>query len=432
MGAELQYRKKYVYAEDYGTGYFKYGPITIGENPRMIQNRGLLIREKTAIHEIFKIERDVIVGDEEIPKFLGSREDLVKNLVYPMRDGIVKIDDEDAWKVIKAVTRYGFEEFYPVASRDPNFKGYYVVAALSALAPKYMYEKLFELHKELDSEFDNRLIKAMTIIPQPLAVAIAEKALTCLVVECGHGNIQICPISYYPIRKAIVALNRGGAEANAITREILKDCGYGDLAREEYVVEKVKREIGLVPKNLKEAIKKAKEEKERFRAKVKIDPVTEIDLGDNSWMRFLIGEIVFNPSHEEFMSYISQGRLVIEDIVIGDQKLYGTLDLASAIIEAIRVCPVEIRSRLFERIILSGGAFMWSVPPNLRDVACDSATKIELMISEKLPEMRGKVSISLVKDPQYSVWRGCIVYGFALPGDYKWDWSRLEGWYSWK
>ena len=120
MSSEIQYRKRYVYAEDYGTGYFKYGPITIGENPRIVQNRGLLIREKTALHEIFKIEKDVIVGDEEIPKFLGSREDLVKNLVYPMRDGIVRLDDTDAWKVIKAITRYGFEEFYPVASRDPK------------------------------------------------------------------------------------------------------------------------------------------------------------------------------------------------------------------------------------------------------------------------------------------------------------------------
>jgi hypothetical protein len=53
-----------------------------------------------------------------------------------------------------------------------------------------------------------------------------------------------------------VALNRGGSEANAVTREVLKDSGYGDLAKDEYVIEIVKRTAGLVPKNLDEAIKR--------------------------------------------------------------------------------------------------------------------------------------------------------------------------------
>jgi hypothetical protein len=100
------------------------------------------------------------------------------------------------------------------------------------------------------------LLQAVTIIDQPFAVAIAEKAVTCTVIEAGHGNIQLVPISYGPIREGIVALNRGGSEANAVTREVLKDSGYGDLAKDEYVIEIVKRTAGLVPKNLDEAIKR--------------------------------------------------------------------------------------------------------------------------------------------------------------------------------
>ena len=50
---------------------------------------------------------------------------------------------------------------------------------------------------------------------------------------------------------------------NAITSEILKDTGYGDLANEEAVVRKVKENIGLVPENLDNAIADAR----KFRGK---------------------------------------------------------------------------------------------------------------------------------------------------------------------
>ena len=32
------YRRKYAYGEDYGTSYFKFGPVA--EEPYMIENRG--------------------------------------------------------------------------------------------------------------------------------------------------------------------------------------------------------------------------------------------------------------------------------------------------------------------------------------------------------------------------------------------------------
>ncbi|WP_054856634.1 heat-shock protein Hsp70 [Vulcanisaeta sp. JCM 16159] len=429
---ESKYKLNYVYAEDFGTGYFKYGPISLKDRPYMIQSRGLFLRDLPESIKLLVpkevLERGVVVGDD-IPKYLSSIRDAIRNLRYPLKDGVIRREDEDSWKIIKELARYGFSQFYPDFIKRPDFRGLFLVVALSALAPDYMRDRMIEVHKEIDEEFDGKLLQAVTIIDQPFAVAIAEKAVTCTVIEAGHGNIQLVPISYGPIREGIVALNRGGAEANAVTREVLKDSGYGDLAKDDYVVEIVKRAVGLVPRNLDDAIKRAREDPDRFAVKVRVNPLVEVELRDTAWMRFLIGEVIFNPRHEVFTSYIQQGRLVIEDATVGDMVFYGEMDIAEALITSIRKVPVEIQDKIMSTIILSGGAFNWSVPPGLEDVAVNSVDKIRLTVSERLPDLANKLSISIVKDPQFSVWKGAIIYGYALPSNVKWNERTKEGWY---
>ncbi len=141
-----------------------------------------------------------------------------------MRNGIIEKDNDRSWTVVREIARFALEAHRPP---EPWFLGYYLVASLSAVSPRYMYEKLFEVLREIDVEYGS--VIAATIIPQPFSVAIAHKAPTCVVIESGHGNSQICPISRYPVRNAVVAINRGGGDGNALTAEILKDCGYGDL-----------------------------------------------------------------------------------------------------------------------------------------------------------------------------------------------------------
>ncbi|WP_460025424.1 hypothetical protein [Infirmifilum sp. SLHALR2] len=417
--ATSMYKQRFAYGEDYGTSQFKFGPLA--ERPQVIDNRGLFLSESKTLLRIYGIEKEVVVGPDVV-KYLGSLEDVSRYLVYPMRDGLVDKSDERAWRVIEEVTRYGFIVSRPQA-RD--FDGFYVTAALSAIAPDYMYERLFEIHAKLDEE--GRFVKAVTIIPQPLAVAIAEKTVTCVVIESGHGNTQITPISAYPIRSAIVALNRGGAEADAMAAEILKDLGFGDRAREEKFVRMFKEAVGLVPRDLDEAIKVAKSSPERFRTVFRVPGTTlQIDLERSGWMRFLIGEIVFNPGHEVFESYYKRGMPRPKDTIVGETIVHGDTSLVEAIQVSLSRVSVELLPSLYNDFILSGGNFSWKVPKGLEDVAVDSAEKLRLELA--------KVGISsrvhLVSDPLYSVWKGAIVYSIALPEEVEWDWKTREGWYK--
>jgi crenactin len=420
MMAMDNYRSQYTFAMDYGTSDFKFGPITCGETPRIVNNRGYFPDKKSLMYRAFEPTADVIVG-EDVPQYLQSTDDSSTRLVYPMRNGMINKGDQTAWQVVDALSRFSLDSFKP----EPNngFGGYYVVASLSSISPRYMYEELLEIFKQ---KIGNGLVRAVTVIPQPLAVAIGHGVTTCVVIESGHGNSQICPISKYPIRSAQVALNRGGGDANAITCEILKDTGYADLASEEAFVRKVKENIGLVPANLDSVMEEARGAPRKFRAKYKVPGTrVEIDLEKDSWTRFLIGEYVFNPNHEIFESYFGRGMPRPKDVKMGDTVFRGMLDFGDAIIASVERCPVELQPLLYRNILLSGGNFSWTVPETLEETAVDSTTKVKSLLREKGIK---NVSVTTTKSPQFSVWHGCIIYGFAVPEDYEWDWQRLEGW----
>lgn len=413
------YRSHYTFGMDFGTSDFKYGPITCGENPRMVNNRGYFPDTKSVMYKAFENTSDVIVG-EDVPLYLQSSEDLSSRLVHPMRNGMIEKEDDNAWRVVGALSRYGLDAF---KERSNNgFQGYYVVASLSSVSPRYMYERLLDIFKELN----DGSIRAVTVIPQPFAVAIGHGVTTCVVIESGHGNSQICPISKYPIRSAQVTLNRGGGDANAITSEILKDAGYGDLTGEEALIRKVKENLGLVPADLDLAISEARKMPRRFRAKYKVPGTrVEIDLEKNSWARFLIGEYVFNPNHEIFESYFGRGMPRPKDVKMGETTFRGMLDFGDAIVASVERCPVELQPMLYREILLSGGNFSWVAPERIGGTAVNATTKVRLLLRDKGIK---NVSVKMTAAPQFSVWHGCIIYGFAVPENYDWDWQRLEGW----
>lgn len=418
-------RLQSAYGEDYGTRYFKYSPL-MEKKPRIMESAGLFLEESQLL-KLYGVEQRLVVGPD-VRRFMGERSEVARNLVYPLRDGEVPSPDKAGreWEVIEELTRKGLKEFEEYKKRE-NFNGFCVTAAISALtfsAPTI--DGLLKIHKKLDAE--TGLVNAFTAITQPLAVAISEKELTCVVVEAGHGNTQVVPVSRRPIEAATAALYRGGGEADAIAAEILRDLGYSDLASDDYAVRKFKEEAGLVPRNLDGAIRKAKEDPHRVRCTVRISALTEVDMSDKGWYRFFIGEVIFNPTHEIYESYRKKGALSIRPVRVGDETYEGSMPLDEAIVRSIEKTSPSLHDDLLRKIILSGGSFQWRVPENLKDIAVDSATKVKLLLEQR---SRGyEVSVKLVSDPQYSVWKGCVVWSAALPENYLWKEERREGWFK--
>ena len=394
--------------------------------PNVVENRGYFPKISKVSAEVRGITaREVVVG-EEVAEYLESRADLTR-LYYPMRNGVVERNDERGWRVVKELVRYGLLKHH-LGGTDVTglpFKGFLVVAALAAQAPTYMYERLFEIHGEVNSEEGGNLVRAVTIIPQPLAVAIAEKAVACMVVEAGHGNTQITPISRDVIRAALIPLNRGGSDSDRITAQILKDLGYPDLAREEKFVRIFKEIAGLLPLDLDRAISWTKDHPGALQSTFRIPGTTvEVEMGDKVWQRFLIGEFFFNPRHEVFESYYSRGFVSPRDTLVGGEVVPGNVTLAEAVRLSLSKIPVELQTSVARRVILSGGAFNWSVPKGLEGIATDSPTKLRHMMRSLGLEVDPKI----VSDPQFSVWRGSLVYGMAMREEVTWDWSKMEGW----
>ncbi len=205
--------------------------------------------------------------------------------------------------------------------------------------------------------------------------------------------------------------------------------GYADLAREESFVIKAKEKLGLIPIDLDKSIDVAKKNPKKFKIKVKI-PGTRIiiELEEKTWTRFLIGEYVFNPSHELFESYFRRGMPKPKDVRVGDLTFKGMLDFGEAIIEAVERCPIELQPHLYRHVLLSGGNFCWSSPSEeIKEIVTDAPSKIKSLLRK-----RGitNVKVSMTSEPQYSVWRGSVTYGYAVPEDYLWSWDQLEGWLS--
>jgi crenactin len=65
------YRSSYTFAMDFGTSDFKFGPISCGENPQIVNNRGYFPDKKSVLYNAFESTADVIVGND-VPLYMQS------------------------------------------------------------------------------------------------------------------------------------------------------------------------------------------------------------------------------------------------------------------------------------------------------------------------------------------------------------------------
>lgn len=411
-----------VFAEDFGTSEYKFGAATMGDNPDTIETRGYFPDTRGFVQMVApELRHKVLVVGPQVSNYLEAKVDLAERLVYPLRYGLIREDDERAWSVLKEIIRYGLLRH---RANQPNAKAVKCVAALSSAAPRYMYERLFDLHRRINEEEGKRVVSAVSIIPQPLAVAISQKKLACTVLEGGHGNTQVAPIGNGVIFNALMGLQRGGADCDLLTAEVLKDAGYSDYASEPKLVRLFKEAVGLIPKDLK-AIMEDKANK-AFDATFSIPKTRiKIELGKESWQRFLIGDYFFEPANEVFSSYRKRGATKPRFSEMEGEVVTGDEDLADIITDAINKVSFELQPSLYQNIFLSGGNFAWRVPQDLEEYATDSPRKLKQMLREK--GVSG-TTVSLTRNPIFNVWQGSVAYGMYIPDDFAWDWQAREGW----
>ena len=175
-----------VFGEDYGTSELKFGPATLGNVPDVLENRGYFPDTRSSmIRMTAGPDKKLLVVGPDVSNFVEAKRDIAERMVYPMRSGVIERDDDRSWAVVKELTRYALLRHIPAESE--GFEGVKAVASLSAAAPRYMYEKIFDIHREINQEEGKKVIRALSVIPQPLAVAISQKGLACTVLEGGAG-----------------------------------------------------------------------------------------------------------------------------------------------------------------------------------------------------------------------------------------------------
>ncbi|MDV3278208.1 MAG: hypothetical protein LYZ69_07055 [Nitrososphaerales archaeon] len=411
-----------IFAEDFGTSEYKFGPAVMGETPDAIETRGYFPDTRGFVQMVSPDSRHkLLVVGPQVSNYLEAKVDLAERLVYPLRYGLIREDDERAWSVLKELVRYGLIRH---RYNQDGSKGAKCVAALSSAAPRYMYERLFDLHQKINEEEGKRLVSAISIIPQPPAVAISQKKLACTVLEGGHGNTQVAPIGNGVIFNALIGLQRGGADCDLLTAEVLKDAGYADLATEPKLVKLFKEAVGLIPKDLKAVMED--KSNEAFDVTFSI-PKTKIkiELGKDSWQRFLMGEYFFKPSEDVFSSYRKRGTTKPRFTEMEGEVILSETDLADVITMAIDKVSFELQPSLYQNIFLSGGNFSWKVPPGMEDHAIGAPKKLKDMLKEK--GVTG-TTVELTRNPIFNVWQGSVAYGMYIPDDFAWDWQAREGW----
>ncbi|MGB9021928.1 MAG: hypothetical protein WCC94_00645, partial [Candidatus Bathyarchaeia archaeon] len=64
-----EYKERYTFGMDFGTSDFKFGPITCGDAPRVLRNRGYFPDRDSIMMRALNQAPEVVVGDD-VPLYL--------------------------------------------------------------------------------------------------------------------------------------------------------------------------------------------------------------------------------------------------------------------------------------------------------------------------------------------------------------------------
>ncbi|KAJ5066287.1 actin-related protein 2-a-related [Anaeramoeba ignava] len=294
---------------DNGTGYVKVGYA--GANfprytyPSMLGRPVLRFEEKVEDVEI----KDIMVGEEAAK---------VRNMLqisYPLENGIVR-----NWEDMEILYDYTFEK---LGIDGPNNS---ILLTEAPLNPTSNREKMAELM------FEKYNFKSIYIATQALLVLYAQGLMTGIVVDSGDGVTHIIPVyEGFALPHSIKRIDIAGRDITKYLIKLLLLRGYELLIL--ILLLKLKEKFCYVCCDLE------LEKRLALETTCLIKPFTlpdgrVIKIGSE---RFEAPEILFQP-----------GIIDVESVGVSE-----------ALFNVIQSTPIDIRPKLYEHVVLSGGSSMF-------------------------------------------------------------------------
>ncbi|XP_066928447.1 uncharacterized protein [Clytia hemisphaerica] len=343
--------------KDYGT------PLIIDNGSGMIKI-GLANKESpNYIPNIVGTEnyQKVMGGSTEDPssneRMVGWKADQYRGILklrYPMQNGVI-----DDWDAMIDVWTYSIEEQLEI-----NCSDHPILITENVLSPKHHRERMMEIMMET---FE---IPAYYSTQQGVMTLYSAGRVSGIVLDSGDTLSQIVPVyEGYGIKHATEAIQIGGRDVTDYLRKLITRKGRSMPTSAEFeIVKKMKEECCFVKNREEDEMK---------------NNLSEFQLPDGNqvWLseeRFQAPELLFQPS------------------LIGKEQPGFHMFLE----KSVQKCEIDLRSGLYENIILAGGN---SMIPGIHE---RMMTELKALVR---PKTSRTIRIHENKHGIDSVWKGASV-----------------------
>mmetsp|Transcript_5573 Transcript_5573/g.9566 ORF Transcript_5573/g.9566 Transcript_5573/m.9566 type:complete len:352 (+) Transcript_5573:80-1135(+) len=303
-----------------------------------------------------------MIGVESKSDYIGDEAQKMRgvlNLSYPIESGIVS-----DWENMEKVWEYCFSNELRV---DPS--EYKVLLTEAPLNPKANREKMTQLM------FETFQVQGLYVAIQAVLSLYSNGRTTGMVCDSGDGVTHTVPVfEGFSIPHAV---KKNYIAGRAITDHMVNLLGADSISEQggksawNQIVRKMKEDLCFVSLDIEADTKKAQESTELQK---------NYELPDGQTVavntpRFMAPEALFNPG------------LIKE----GDEAL----GMHSMTFKSVQDCDIDIRTDLFQNVILSGGTTLYEGLPD----------RLEKEVDKMCPKSN-MVKIIASSDRYYSVWTG--------------------------
>jgi actin-related protein len=292
--------------------------------------------------------KESLVGDEA----QGMRG--VMKLNYPIDHGIVT-----NWDDMEKIWQHTFTSELRVSPEEHP-----VMLTEAPANPKANREKMTQIM------FETFNVPKLYISIQAVLSLYASGRTTGLVVDSGDGVTHTVPIyEGYALPHAVQRIDLAGRDLTDYMMKLLRERGEFSpvTSAEREITRDIKEKLSYVAEDFKVESEKPVADLEK---KYKLPDGNEITLGNE---RFRCPEILFDPTP------------------IGKEAL----GMHQASLQTIKDCDIDIRTDLYENVVISGGTTMFE----------GLQTRLKKEILEKAPPGTN-VEVEASEERKYSVWVG--------------------------